>query len=569
METKGGLSWLIGVLQVAMVLTVPAGGAEYWANPTALSSLNSRYHDKTPFLSFDGLTLYFSRGEGPQWHYARIFQARRTSPSEPFADAREISALNYAGGHVSSPWVSADNLRMYYYRTEIPGKRLKLSERASADEDWQPGVNLSELNQLGDLATPTLSRDELVIVFGGYCLDGGRGDWDLWMASRSQRQEPFGEVTNLAALNTEASDIHPCLAADGLTLYFSSNRNEVHRLYKATRSSRGEAFGAPEHLACLDTPGGLSAFPFLSPDGTALYFGARPMDGDMDLYVAHLGRAYYVDAHSGSDLNDGAYPETAFAGIQKGIEAAEDGDFVLVAPGVYHEAIHFLGKAITVASVGDAAVLEAPDDFAVSFYMGEGRDSILKNLVIANSYVGVLIAGGAPTITNVTVVNNEFGIEAYRDAEPRIRNSIFWNNASSDLYGCAARYSCIQRGAPGEGNITVDPMFVDPNEGDYHLLSVRGRYWPAHDVWVLDDATSPCVDAGDPAADFSRERTPNGGRLNLGAYGGTAFAGMSEPPSWLDLNEDGVVDEADLDLFVDLWEEQTREEPEPPPPPRR
>jgi len=567
MEAKASVLWLISVAGVAILLSqgyAPAWGEEYWASPVPLSALNSLYDDKSPFLSFDGLTLYFSRADGPQWHYARLFQARRTSLSEPFAEAEEISALNYSAGHVSSPWVSVDNLRLYYYRTEPSGKRLKISERDSAGEDWPPGADLSELNQLGDLANPTLSKDERVIVFSGYDLDGGQRDWDLWMASRPQRQQPFGEVTNLTSLNTEASDMHPCLSADGLTLFFSSNRNDVHRLFKAIRSSRDEPFGAPEHLASLDTPGGLSAYPCLSPDGEALYFGAHKTGEDMDLYVSYAACAYYVDARTGSDLNDGLYPQTAFAGIQTAIEAAQNGDIVYVCPGVYHEGIHFLGKAITVSSVGDAAVLETPDEFAVSFYMAEGPDSVLKNFVIANSYVGIVIAGGSPTITNVTVVDNEFGIEAYRDADPRIGNSILWNNVSSDLYGCAACYSCIQRGAAGEGNFGEDPMFVDPESGDYHLRSERGRYWPAHDVWVLDDVTSPCVDAGDPAADFSGERKPNAGRLNLGAYGGTAFAGMSESPFSTDVNGDGIVDERDLEWFIDLWEQETQTDPSPP-----
>ena len=40
------------------------------------------------------------------------------------------------------------------------------------------------------------------------------------------------------------------------------------------------------------------------------------------------------------------------------------------------------------------------------------------------------------------------------------------------------------------------PLFADVNNGDYHLLSERGRYWPAHDIWVLDEVTSPGVDGG-------------------------------------------------------------------------
>ena len=44
-----------------------------------------------------------------------------------------------------------------------------------------------------------------------------------------------------------------------------------------------------------------------------------------------------------------------FATIQAAIDAALDGDTVLVAPGTYVENIDFLGKAITVTSSGGAA----------------------------------------------------------------------------------------------------------------------------------------------------------------------------------------------------------------------
>jgi hypothetical protein len=73
-------------------------------------------------------------------------------------------------------------------------------------------------------------------------------------------------------------------------------------------------------------------------------------------------------------------------------------------------------------------------------------------------------------------------------------------------------------------------LFVDPDNDDYHLRSERGRYWPEHDVWVLDKVTSPCIDGGDPTMDPSYEPMPNGGLLNMGAYGGTPYAGMSEIP---------------------------------------
>jgi hypothetical protein len=237
----------------------------------------------------------------------------------------------------------------------------------------------------------------------------------------------------------------------------------------------------------------------------------------------------YVDAARGNDRNDGLTPQTAFATIQRGIDVVADGVVVLVYPGLYLEEIDFLGKAITVQGIAvspaGVPVLWNPGDFAVSFYSGEGPGSVLKNFIIRDSFMGIFIADSSPAISNLTIVGNRYGIEAYADSEPDISNTILWNNTDGDLFGCRASYSCVERG--GEGNITDDPLFVDPDNDDYHIRSERGRYWPRFDIWVLDRVTSPCVDGGDPAAEVSNEPMPNGGRINIGAYGGTTEASLS------------------------------------------
>jgi hypothetical protein len=72
----------------------------------------------------------------------------------------------------------------------------------------------------------------------------------------------------------------------------------------------------------------------------------------------------------------------------------------------------------------------------------------------------------------------------------------------------------------------------DPNDdfwidGDYHLKSQAGRWDPASQSWIQDDVTSPCIDAGDPNSPVGDEPFPNGGIINMGAYGGTAEASKS------------------------------------------
>ena len=79
----------------------------------------------------------------------------------------------------------------------------------------------------------------------------------------------------------------------------------------------------------------------------------------------------------------------------------------------------------------------------------------------------------------------------------------------------------------GVGNIDTDPLFADIEQGDLHLQSEFGRWDPNEQSWVLDDATSPCLDAGDLNDPTGDEPTPHGDRINLGAYGGTTEASKS------------------------------------------
>lgn len=79
----------------------------------------------------------------------------------------------------------------------------------------------------------------------------------------------------------------------------------------------------------------------------------------------------------------------------------------------------------------------------------------------------------------------------------------------------------------GEGNIYADPYFADAENGDFHLKSQAGRYDSDSQSWILDDVTSPCIDAGDSRISIGEEPSPNGGVINIGAYGGTTEASKS------------------------------------------
>ncbi|MFI5348659.1 MAG: right-handed parallel beta-helix repeat-containing protein [Elusimicrobiota bacterium] len=81
-------------------------------------------------------------------------------------------------------------------------------------------------------------------------------------------------------------------------------------------------------------------------------------------------------------------------------------------------------------------------------------------------------------------------------------------------------------------SISANPLWYNPSAGveDFHPMSqtLNGRYVPGSGFTSgLDPATSPTIDAGDPAEPFGSELPPNGGVVNQGSYGDTAQASKS------------------------------------------
>ena len=80
----------------------------------------------------------------------------------------------------------------------------------------------------------------------------------------------------------------------------------------------------------------------------------------------------------------------------------------------------------------------------------------------------------------------------------------------------------------GAGNISADPQFAVGSGSEpvaYRLKSTAGR-WDGK-AWVVDAVHSPSIDAADPSSSYAEEPAPNGGRANMGAFGGTEYASKS------------------------------------------
>ena len=144
--------------------------------------------------------------------------------------------------------------------------------------------------------------------------------------------------------------------------------------------------------------------------------------------------------------------------IQAAIDIAVFGDEVVVAPGIYTEAIDFVGKAITVRSssgpVATTIRAAGPRDSVVKCVSGEGQTTVLDGFRITGANNnggpgGLEIFGSSPTIRNCIVAGNlgSAGGMSNEDSSPAVINCIFIDNTGV--------------GGGGMDNRSSDPMVVN------------------------------------------------------------------------------------------------------------
>jgi hypothetical protein len=136
---------------------------------------------------------------------------------------------------------------------------------------------------------PSLTTDRTVIYFDSK-RDGGMGKEDIWSSVRGTPADDWSKPVAVTALNSAERETGIALSADGLSVWFSSDRPESGGgldVFTAERATLGSDWASVVRVAELSTEGDdlVSA---VSDAGTECYLARRDKGaGDYHMFVAH------------------------------------------------------------------------------------------------------------------------------------------------------------------------------------------------------------------------------------------------------------------------------------------
>ncbi|MDY7108669.1 MAG: hypothetical protein SYC29_08525, partial [Planctomycetota bacterium] len=158
----------------------------------------------------------------------------------------------------------------------------------------------------------------------------------------------------------------------------------------------------------------------------------------------------------------GQYPT-----IQAAINAAQTGDEILVAPGVYPERIHLLGKTITLRGTAgpDLTIIDATglNQDVIICTNGEGPDTIVQGFTVTGGVDGIRTRLSAPTLSDCLFVANAGHGMSCEEAAPVAFDCAFSDNIDcgiQNVIGAPVLERCAIEGNGAGGVFSLGPAIV-------------------------------------------------------------------------------------------------------------
>jgi hypothetical protein len=222
------------------------------------------------------------------------------------------------------PFLSADGLSLYFgsSRTGTAGSfDIMRATRSTPSSPWNPPTFVTEVNSTAADSSPCLTEDELELYF----LTTGWGapfapQNALFVAKRASTTVPFGTPTLISELSTPNThrDVH--ISPDGLQILYSELDPGTRRvrIYRATRTNRTAPFSAPAPVTEFDSVGSGVYSVSVTRDGLEAVLGGPHTVGSQELVETHFNGlasdgAPSLLAPASLHLRDSTSPGRAYA----------------------------------------------------------------------------------------------------------------------------------------------------------------------------------------------------------------------------------------------------------------
>jgi Tol biopolymer transport system component len=229
-----------------------------------------------------------------------------------FGVPRNLGPVVNSTNSDGSPELSADGLSLYFDSGRPGGQGdwdIWVTTRTPGG-DWGKPVPLpAPVNSPYADSGPSISADGLSLYFGSNRF-GSYGSYDLWVSTRKSKDAPWGTPVNLGSkVNSPYYDNHPSISADGLSLYFDSMRpgGQGYDVWVTTRKTTQHAWGTPVNLGPVVNTGGIELSPSIHSGGLVLFFDSRIIDRDIWMVARRT-----PDDPWGPAVNPGAPVNTPF-----------------------------------------------------------------------------------------------------------------------------------------------------------------------------------------------------------------------------------------------------------------
>jgi beta-lactamase regulating signal transducer with metallopeptidase domain len=260
--------------------TDSAGATPIFGNPTNLGpTVNSSYFEWDPYISADGLSLYFLSGRPGGFGRSDIWVTTRKTKDDPWGSPVNLGPTVNTSAFEGAPCISADGLELYFV-SDRPGgsgdNDLWVTMRKTKDDPWTTLVNLGPtVNSSAAENGPSISADGLSLYFISR-RPGGLGRTDIWVTTRKTKDDHWEIPVNLGPMvNSSNGEDCPSISTDGLSLYFALNRTGGfgrNDIWVTMRKTKNEPWSTPINLGpTVNTPHNEYDVD-ISSDGSTLYF---------------------------------------------------------------------------------------------------------------------------------------------------------------------------------------------------------------------------------------------------------------------------------------------------------